>query len=37
MRRFEQEATPAALNHPKIAHIYEIGVSDGVNFRAGVY
>src|SRR5215217_2647941 len=35
MRRFEQEAqATAALNHPNIAHIYEIGVADGVNFMA---
>ena len=35
MRRFEQEATAAAtLNHPKIAHIYEIGESDGTRFIA---
>ena len=35
MRRFEQEATAAAaFNHPNIAHIYEIGESDGVNFIA---
>jgi serine/threonine protein kinase/Flp pilus assembly protein TadD len=35
MRRFVQEAqAAAALNHPNIAHIYEIGVADGVNFIA---
>jgi serine/threonine protein kinase len=35
MRRFEQEATAAAaLNHPHIAHIYEIAEADGVNFIA---
>ena len=33
MHRFEQEATAAAaLNHPNLATIHEIGESDGVNF-----
>ena len=35
MRRFQQEAqAAAALNHPNIAHIYEISEGEGVNFIA---
>jgi serine/threonine protein kinase len=35
MRRFEQEATAAAaLNHPNIAHVYEIGSKDDIHFIA---
>ena len=38
MRRFKQEATAAAsLNHPSIAHIYEIGEFDGLNFISMEY
>ncbi len=35
MRRFEQEAqAAAALNHPNIAHIYEIGEEAGTHYIA---
>jgi Tol biopolymer transport system component/predicted Ser/Thr protein kinase len=35
MRRFIQEAqAAAALNHPNIAHMYEVGEADGMNFIA---
>src|SRR6267378_776217 len=38
MRRFVQEAkAAAALNHPNVAHIYEIGERDGLNFIAMEY
>src|ERR1044072_4597172 len=38
MRRFKQEATAAAsLNHPNIAHIYEVGEANGINFIAMEY
>src|SRR5437867_4627425 len=38
MRRSNQQATAAAaLNHPHIAHIYEIGEGEGVNFIAMEY
>jgi len=35
MRRFEQEAKAAAgLNHPNVAHVYEIGEAEGMHFIA---
>src|SRR5437870_4898740 len=35
MRRFIQEAqAAAALNHPNIAHIYEVGEAEGTHFIA---
>ena len=38
MRRFEQEAkSAAALNHPHIAHIYEIAEAEGKQFIAMEY
>lgn len=38
MRRFKQEATSAAsLNHPNIAHIYEIGEAENLHYIAMEY
>jgi eukaryotic-like serine/threonine-protein kinase len=38
MRRFKQEATAAAaLTHPNIAHIYDVGVASDLNFIAMEY
>src|SRR6267142_297194 len=38
LNRFMQEAkSAAALSHPNIAHIYEVGLADGISFIAMEY
>jgi hypothetical protein len=34
LRRFQEARAAAAVNHPNVTHIYEIGAADGIHFIA---